>query len=193
MDVISIIKLVHILSFFFMSAPFYSLIVVNERAKVPGKDFKVDRYLENIVKGQAMRCYVFQLTALITGVLLVHFEGMGLSSILTNYVLLLKTVLLLALMGLLSFVHLGIQPKIESLLSQVKEGTISDEIFNELRPWRLKRKKLAAFCLFVVLVVIILGMQVFVPYNAVANGILLILAAFFSWHVYKHSSAFGWI
>ena len=193
MQVTELLRLAHILSFVFMSAPFYSLIVVNERGKIPGAVFKVDRYLENMISGQSKRCYVFQFTALITGLLLVRLGGMGLSSIFTNPALGLKTLLLLTLIGLLSVVHFYIQPRIEAQLSGVTGDAVPEEVMAKIRPLRIKRKKLAAFCLFLVLSTIILGIQVTSPLGAALNAVLFPLAAVFSWRVYKIPVAYGWL
>ncbi len=71
----NIIKFFHILSVVFMSAPLYNLIVVNERVLFGKAPFAVDRYFENIIKGAAIRCYVYQLSALVTGILLLPAGG----------------------------------------------------------------------------------------------------------------------
>jgi len=61
-----VFKILHVVGFLFMSAPLFSLIVVNERARLGGgMIYQVDRYMENIIKGQAKRCYVFQTTVLL--------------------------------------------------------------------------------------------------------------------------------
>ena len=51
-----ILKFVHILGVVFMSAPLYSLILVNERALLgPSMVYGVDRYMENLIK-KTPRC-----------------------------------------------------------------------------------------------------------------------------------------
>jgi len=188
-----LLKFVHILSVVFMSAPLYNLIVVNERARFGPMSYKIDRYMENLIKGSAIRCYVFQLTALGTGLLLVGLSGSGFSALLFNGVLAAKTGLLLGLMGLLSYVHFGIQPKIEGWLSQVSEDPIPDEIAAAIAPLRLRRKRLAGVCLFLVIVLIVLGLQVYARYHPALTLGLLALAALFSWRVYKKPVFYGWV
>lgn len=191
----SLIKLLHILSFLFMSAPFYSLIVVNERARFGGgMNMNTDRYMENMIKGQSLRCYVFQISALLTGLLLLWYNGMGFGSLLSNWALLVKWVLLVFLLILLSIVHFGIQPRIEALLGQVAEkDPFPQEIASQIAPLRLKRKKLAAFCLFLVVTTIIVAVQIYKNFTLSANLLLLLLAALFSWRVFKKPVPFGWV
>ncbi|MFQ6618775.1 MAG: hypothetical protein ACE5QV_08825 [Fidelibacterota bacterium] len=196
MDIlIDVMKFLHILGVVFMSVPLFSLIIVNERARLGGGlVYSTDRYLENIIKGQSRRCYVFQLTVLTTGIVLLIIEGMGIESIIFNWVIAVKTVLLLTLMSLLSYVHFGIQPGIESLLSKVNpEGEIPEEIAAGIKPLRLRRKKLAATCLFIVITLIILGLQVVSRFNPVLTLVLIALAGLFTLRVYKSLIPFGWI
>ena len=187
------IKFLHILTVVFMAAPLYNLIVVNERLRFGKAPFAVDRYFENLIKSNAIRCFVFQITAFVTGILLIVLGGQPLSTLFTNGVLLAKFVLLLILSVLLSYVHLGIQPRIEALLSQVQGNEIPPEILQKIVPWRVRRKKLAGFCLFFVITLVLLGLQVFVQFNLTTTALLLALAALFSWRVYKSPISYGWV
>jgi len=185
-----VIRFLHILAVVFMSAPLYNLIVVNERVRLGKAPFQVDRYFENLIKGNAVRCYIFQLTALVTGILLV---GGNLASLFTNWVLLAKLLLLLTLMVLLSVVHFGIQPRIEKLLAEVKGDSIPEEIAQQLMPWRGRRKRLAAICLFIVITIVLLGLQVFSRFSPILTISLIVLAALFAWRVYKSPIPYGWV
>ncbi|HLF19242.1 MAG TPA: hypothetical protein VI704_00470, partial [Bacteroidota bacterium] len=101
-----VLKLWHIISFVFMSIPLFNLIVVNERALMGASfNFGTDKYMENIIRHGAIRCYVFQLSVFISGILLLVFGDLGIQELWRNYFLLAKTILLFTLMGLLSFVH----------------------------------------------------------------------------------------
>lgn len=191
--VYSAIKFFHILAVVFMSVPLYNLIVVNERVSFGKAPFAVDRYFENIIKGAAVRCYVYQLTALATGLLLLPLAGLPWSSLLENRILLVKLLLLLALMSLLSVVHFRIQPAIEKLLSQVSGDEIPKEIADQVAPLRVSRKRLAALCLFLVIVLVLMGLQVFEQFGFPITGILIVVAALFSWRVYRTPVRFGWI
>ena len=184
---------IHVLSVVFMSAPLYNLIVVNERAAFGKAPFAVDRYFENIIKGASIRCYIYQLTALVTGVLILPTRGLSFTLLYENPVLLTKFILLLAVTALLSVVHFRIQPSIESLLGRVTGDAIPDDIARELKTWRLLRKRLAAVCLFIVITIVLLGMQVFDRFNPIVSVGILVLAALFSWRVFRSPVRFGWI
>ncbi len=194
MDALSqLLKFLHILTVIFMSAPLYALIIVNERALMgTALSYKMDRFMENIIRKNATRCYALQTTALATGVALVLAYGWGWKAILMNTVLLLKTVLLLLLMALLSIVHFSIQPRIESLLSQVSGDPVPDDIAAQVRPLRLKRKKMAAFCLFIVINIVLLGLQVSTHFPVALNAVLFLLSGLFSFRVFKSTMAYGW-
>ena len=187
------IKFLHILTVVFMAAPLYNLIVVNERLRFGKAPFAVDRYFENLIKTNAVRCFVFQITAFVTGILLIVLGGQPLSVLFTNRILLAKFLLLVVLSVLLSYVHLGVQPRIETLLSQVQGNEIPPEILQKIVPWRVRRKKLAGFCLFFVITLVLLGLQVFVRFDPLTSALLLALAALFSWRVYKSPVSYGWI
>ena len=188
-----LVHFLHILAVVFMSAPLYNLIVVNERAALGKAPLAVDRYFEDIIRGNALRCYVYQLTALVTGILLIPLIGMPWDSLLANPVLLAKLLLLLTLTGLLSVVHFRIQPAIDRLFGQVQGEEIPQEIVDRILPLRLRRKRLAALCLFIVITIVLLGLQVFSRFGLTLTGFLLAAAALFSWRVYKNPVRFGWL
>ncbi len=189
------IKFVHVLSFVFMSIPLFNLIVVSERGRMgPGIIYPVDRFVENIIAGGAPRCFVFQSTVLATGLLLLIFGPLGIEALWTSWVISLKTVLLFVLVVLLSRVHLGLQPKIEALISQIEEDKpVPDEIAAQIKPLRASRKKIASVCLFLVVTIIILGLQVYASFTPLLTLILIALAALFSRRAYSNGIPFGWV
>lgn len=187
------IKFLHVLTVVFMAAPLYNLIVVNERIRFGKAPYAVDRYFENLIKSNALRCFVFQATAFVTGLLLILLPGQPLSVLLTNGILLAKFLLLSALTILLSYVHFGIQPRIEALLETVQGEEISASMAEQMVPWRSRRKKLAGLCLFFVIALILLGLQVFRHFHPLVTGLLILLAAAFSWRVYKSNIPYGWM
>src|SRR3989304_1933840 len=114
-----VVLLFHLLAMLFMAAPLYMLIIVNERARFtvpPG--YNTDRYMENIIKHQPVRCYAYMAVILITGILLTWAKGW----IWTDWALIVKLVVFAILVGLLSYVHFGIQPRVERILAGVKPG-----------------------------------------------------------------------
>jgi uncharacterized protein YacL len=187
------VKFLHILTVVFMAAPLYNLIVVNERLRFGKAPYAVDRYFENLIKSSAARCFVFQTTAFVTGILLIPLSGQPLSALFTNKILLAKLVLLLVLSLLLSYVHFHIQPRIEAVLAQVQGEEIPSALAEQLLPWRSRRKKLAGFCLFFVITLVLLGLQVFVRFHPLLTGLLILLAGAFSWRVYKSNIPYGWV
>ena len=193
-DLYQVIKLWHIISFVFMSIPLFNLIVVNERTLMGASfNFGTDSYMENIIRHGATRCYVFQLSVFISGILLLLYGHLGIQAIWTNYILLAKTVLLVALMGLLSYVHFSLQPKIDSFFKDITPETkVPDNFLASVKPFRVLRKRLATVCLFLVLTTIILGMQVYFPFSLTLNAILITIAGLFAWRVNKTLILFGW-
>lgn len=190
----NLLKFLHILTVVFMSAPLYALIIVNERALMgPGLSYKMDRFMENIIRRNAVRCYVFQITALVSGIALVLSYGWGWKMIFENKALLLKLLLLLLLTVLLSIVHFNIQPQIEAQLAKVSDDPVPDEIAGKIRPLRMRRKKMAAFCLFIVITVILLGLQISAFFPFYINFFLLALAGLFSYRVFKSPMFYGWL
>lgn len=182
------LKFLHILTVVFMAAPLYALVIVNERALFsPTMVYAVDRYMETIIGKNAIRCFVFQATALVTGVALVWRIGWG-----WNGVLLAKLLLLAALFALLSVVHFRIQPRIEQLLGQVKGDPVPQEIAAQVKRLRMFRKRLAATCLFLVITTVLLGLQVYSRFPLVANVGMLVLAGLFSWRAFKKPVRLGW-
>jgi hypothetical protein len=158
-----------------------------------GAPYAVDRYFENLIKTNAIRCFVFQATAFVTGIVLIPLGGQPLITLFTNPVLLAKFLLLMVLGILLSYVHFSIQPHIETLLDRVQGNEIPAEIMRQIGPWRVRRKKLAGLCLFFVITLVLLGLQVFSRFDVRLTSVLILLAAVFSWRVYKTPIPFGWI
>ncbi len=119
----NVLKFLHVIGFVFMSVPLFNLIVVNERALLGSSfNYNTDRYMENIIRRGATRCYVFQCTVTVSGVLLLIFGPLGIETLWTSWIMLTKTLILFTLMSLLSNVHFNLQPKIESLMSKIGPG-----------------------------------------------------------------------
>ena len=184
----------HVIGFVFMSIPLFNLIVVNERALLGvSYNYYADRYMESIIKNGAYRCYVFQSTVLLTGVLLLIFGELGIEALWTDWIIFIKTILLFSLMGMLSYVHLKLQPKIDSFLSGLgPDSEVPDDLVSQMKPYRVRRKKMATFCLFLVITAIILGLQVYSSFNPFLTIILIVLAGLFSLNANKTLIRFGW-
>jgi len=191
----AILLLIHLLSTLLMAAPFYMLIIVNERARfgVPLGYF-TDRYMENIVRNNAVRCFVFQGTMLASGAGLVYVTGRSWSALFTDPTLVIKWVALAIMASLLSYVHFSLQPRIESLMEQVKpDAPVPQGLGPQIAALRSRRKKFAGICLFLVLTALIMGLQATFFYNFYLAIIFVILAAFYAWRVYRKPVPLGWI
>jgi hypothetical protein len=190
-----VLRFLHVMGFVFMSVPLFNLIVVNERAQLGSSfNYYADRYMENIIRRGASRCFTFQITVLVTGVLLLIASPLGIGALWTNWVLLVKTLLLFALMGLLSYVHLQLQPSIDGILAEASPDAPAPEgLTGRLKPYRALRKRLATLCLFLVIVTIVLGLQVYGRFSAGVTVALVALAGVFAWRVNKTLIRFGWV
>jgi uncharacterized membrane protein len=188
MSFYQLLKFFHILAVVFMAAPLYNLIVVNERVRFGKAHLQVDQYFENIIRGNAARCYVFQLTALVTGVLLVGLGGSWLA-LFTNWVLLAKLVLLLLLMGLLSVVTFSIQPGIVGCC-RGRGDAIPQPLAARIAP-STPAQRLASVCLFLVIATVLLRTAGILAPGDRPTLILLVLAALFAWRVYRTDPGAG--
>lgn len=188
--VLQLVKFIHILSFAFMSVPLFNLIVVNERARLGSTMiYDVDRYLENVIGGLLLRCYAFQLTVLLSGLALVFLRQLDLWG---NWALLTKLALFLVIVVIHNYAYFNLQRPINRLLAEVSADPVPEEITAQIRPLRVRRKRLASFCLFLVLVTILLGLQVYARFNPVLTVVLIAAVALFAWRAYKNRVPFGW-
>jgi len=189
-----LIRFVHIITAVFMAVPLYSLVIVNERARLGRKvSADVDRYMENMVRGNAKRCFVFQLTVLVSGLVLLLLEGMGFRAIVENVAVAVKTGAVAVLMVLLSCVHFSLQPRIDALLSGVEGTEIPEDVWQQMASLRLRRKRLAATCLFVLVMAVIFAIQVYVVFPLWVNLVLLALNALFVRHAFRSLVTYGWV
>ena len=97
-------------------------------------------------------------------------------------------------MGTISFVHFKLQPKIESFLTAVTtDSEVPDDLILKLKPYRILRKWMTSFYLFLVIAAIVLGIQVYATFNPLLTIILIVLAGLFSIKADKILIRFGWI
>lgn len=194
-DFIPLIKLLHLIAVIFMAAPLYMLIVSNERARFavpPG--YNTDRYMENILRSQPQRCYAYLAMVLVSGAFLLYQDG-GLQwgLLVSNWALAIKVIAFALISSLITYVHLAIQPKVDHLLDTLKPGeSLPENLRPQLGALRMRRKRLSAFCLFLVLTSVIMGVRVFSQYNIYLMALFLVLAAIFAWRVFKTPLRYGW-
>jgi hypothetical protein len=173
----------------------FNLIVANERVLLGiSFNYEADRHLENIIKNGFNWCYIFQSAIFITGIFLLVFGNLGIEGLWEDWIVLTKTIILIVLMGAISFVHFRLQPKIESFLQDISSGSkIPDKLYLSLKPYRLLRKWMTTIYLFLIISAIVLGIQVYATFNPVLTAILITIAGLFSLRADKIFIRFGWI
>jgi hypothetical protein len=150
--------------------------------------------MENIIKNGVRWCYIFQATTLISGILLLVLGDIGIEALWADWIVLSKTIILFILMGMISYVHFNLQPKIESFLTALSTGSeLSNNFILQLKPYRVMRKWMTSFYLFLVIAAIVLGIQVYATFNPLLTIILIGLAGLFSIKADKILIRFGWI
>src|SRR3989304_2164797 len=168
------IKILHIVTAILRAWPFYALVAVNQRGRLgPPLGDRVDILLENTIKNRTLPCFIFQATVMVS----------GLGALLSNPALGLKCLLLLFISGLLAYVHLRLQPAIDRLFAA--NSPISKEIAGQIQILRLRRKRLSSICMFSVLTMAMLGVQVYTPLPLWFTLVLLGLIAAFTWRAYS--------
>ncbi len=191
-----LLRVIHLPTSILMAWPAYALVAVNQRGKLgPPLGDRTDVYMENIIKNRTIPCFVFQITVFLSGLAMVH-EIWGLSELFTNGILFLKFSLLILVTGLLLYVHLIIQPKIDALFAEA--NPVPDENVPRISALRLLRKRFATVCMFVVLTEAVMGVQV-IRHFPLWNGlplltIFLILAiTAFTYRAYHSVTPYGWV
>jgi hypothetical protein len=192
-DIIDILGVVHIITAILMAWPFYALVAVNQRVRLgPPLGDRVDTYMENIIKNRTIPCFVFQATVLVTGLALVLLRGLGLEALIKLPALGLKFLLLLLVAGLLSYVHVSLQPQIDALFAKAGSPVPAD-VAPRIGALRLRRKRLASVCVFVVLTDAMLGAQVWAPFPLWLTALLVIAIVAFTWRAYQSVTPYGWV
>ncbi|MFQ6616703.1 MAG: hypothetical protein ACE5HZ_08090 [Fidelibacterota bacterium] len=188
-----VLRVVHIINAILMAWPFYALVSVNQRARLgPPLGDRADTFIENIIKNRTIPCFVFQGTALATGLALVLLRGEGLQPLLASAALLAKFVMLLLIAGLLSYVHVSVQPRIDALFA--KGGSpVEKEVASQIGTLRSRRKGIAAVCLLVVLTSAMLGVQGWVPFPGWLTAVMMFAIVLFTWRAYTSVTPYGWM
>ncbi|MFQ5814416.1 MAG: hypothetical protein ACE5I2_14660 [Anaerolineae bacterium] len=191
--IIDILRVIHVITAILMAWPAYALVAVNQRVRLgPPLGDRTDTYMENIIKNRTIPCFVFQATAGVTGLALVLLRRLGLDALVTNTALGLKSLLLVLVVGLLSYVHLSLQPQIDALFAQAG-SPVSADLAPRIGALRQRRKRLASICMFVVLTISMLGVQVWTPFPLWLTALLVIAIAAFTWRTYQSETPYGWV
>jgi hypothetical protein len=190
-DGIALLAVAHVASALFMVAPLYMLVVVNERARLGAPlGLPHDAYLENIIRGQPIRCYAYLGVLILTGVALVVLRGESF----TSPTLLVKIAATVAILGILSYVHFSLQPRVDRELATLAPGAPAPESAARTVPkLRLQRKRLSATCLFLVLTAAIFGVRLLVGFSFVAAAVVVLASAALSWRAYRSGVRYGYV
>lgn len=193
--VYDLLRFFHVISFVFMCVLLFNLIVANERVLLGlSFNYEADRHLETIIKNGFNWCYIFQSAIMITGILLLVFGNLGIEGLWGDWIVLTKTIILVVLMGAITFVEFKLQPKIESFLNALTSGSkIPDDLYLILKPYRVLRKWMTTIYLFLIISAIVLGIQVYAIFNPILTVILIVIAGLFSLKADKIFIRFGWI
>jgi hypothetical protein len=193
LELLSVMRVVHIVTAVLMAWPFYALVAVNQRVKLgPPLGDRADTYMENIIKNRTIPCFIFQITALVSGLVLLNLRGQDLGFLLSNAAVGLKFLLLLVIMGMLAYVHFNMQPKIDQLFAQVSMP-IPEEIAAQIGALRARRKLMASVCMFIVLMTVMLGMQVWTPFPVWLTVALTVALFLFTYRAYTSETPYGWV
>lgn len=184
---------VHVLAAVLMAAPLYMLILINERAALGrAVDTDTDRFVENIIRRQPIRCYAFLAVILVSGLWLLGLIPGG-RELLRHPVIVAKLVLFFVLVTLLTYLHNVLQPQVEALLARVaREPEAAGEVEAPLWALRRRRKVLVAVSLFLVLTMVILGVALALSFSNTLLAVMIALAALFAWRAYRSTVPFGW-
>lgn len=190
---IAVLRVIHIVNAILMAWPFYVLVIANHRARLgPPLGDRADIYMESIIQNRAIPCFIFQSTALVSGLALILLRGMGLGALISNPALGLKFLLLLLITAQLTYVHTRLHPQLDALFAQAGLP-VPEDIATRITALRVRRKRLASICLFCVLTVAMLGVQVWQPFPVWLTVVLVLAIALFTWRSYRRAPAFGWV
>ena len=190
---LTVVLVLHVITTILMAWPFYALVAVNQRVRLgPPLGDRADVYMENIIKNRTVPCFVFQATALLTGVALVLLRGFPPSTLVTNPVLAVKILLLVLITVLLTYVHISLQPRIDALFAEAGQP-LPPEVATQVVALRLGRKRMATVCMFVVLTLAMLGLQVWAPFPVWLTALLVVAILAFTWRAYSSVTPYGWV
>jgi len=90
-------------------------------------------------------------------------------------------------------VHVSLQPRIDALFAEAGGSPASADLAKQIGQLRLRRKRLATVCLFVVLLSAMLGVQVGAPFPIRLTLLLTAVLGLFTWRAYTSTTPYGWM
>ena len=195
-DTTSFLHVLHIAAAMLMAWPYYALAAVNQRIKLgPPLGDRTDRYMENILKNRPTACFVFQFTILIGGFLLmwarVNEGRYDAGDFASNWVVIVKILILFLMMVMLAWVRFVVQPEIDGLFGDFED--ISDDARARIAALRLRRKQMSTGCMFAAFTAAMLGVQTYARFPEWLTVLLLALIALWAFRSYKSETTFGWV
>lgn len=88
-------------------------------------------------------------------------------------------------------VRLG-PPQIDTLFAKAG-NPIQSDVAAQIGELRLRRKRVASVCMFVVLISAMLGVQVWTAFPQWLTVLLTLAIAAFTWRAYKSVTPYGWV
>ena len=88
--------------------------------------------------------------------------------------------------------HFSLQPQIDALFAQAGSPVPAD-LASRIGALRQRRKRLASVCMFVVLTISMLGVQVWTPFPLWLTALLVVAIAAFTWRTYQSETPYGWV
>lgn len=183
----------HVLAAVLLAAPLYMLILMNERGALGrAVDYQTDRYLENVIGRQPIRCYAYLAVTLVSGLWLLGLLPAG-RELLRHPLIIAKLGLFFILVTVLTYIQNVLQPQINALLGKVaRDPGAAGEVEAPLWALRRRRKAWVAVTLFLVLTLVILGVRLALPFPDTVVAVMIALAALFAWRSYRSVVPFGW-
>jgi hypothetical protein len=89
--------------------------------------------------------------------------------------------------------RVSVQPRIDALFAQAGGGAVSQEVAQQIGTLRLRRKRMASVCMFVVLTVAMLGVQVWNPFSIWLTMAFVMAIGVFAWRAYTSVTPYGWL
>jgi len=191
-----VLHALHIVAAMLMAWPYYALAAVNQRVRLgPPLGDRTDRFMENVLKNRTTACFVFQLTILAGGFALIwanaHAGTHNANFYLSNWAMIAKIVILIAMAASLSVVRFILQPEIDRLFGDY--GDISDGDKARIASLRLLRKRMSSACMMLAFSAAVLGVKFTFNFPVWVLVVLLALVAAWTFWSYKSTTKYGWI
>lgn len=135
--------------------------------------------MEDVTRASLSRYCVYYCTTMLSGLVLILITKGSPIAVFATWILPLRILFLFTNMSMRKYARHIIQPKIDDLLSKASGDTVLEELPGAIKVLRMRRKKLTLVCLFDIMVLVTLGVQLAV--NAAYGVFAIALAAVLAW------------